>query len=569
MASTLEELLAEEGFKGIRRVPRYRSSFHYGSSSEPLYSLEGRVCVSSERIRPQRQKSDASRYQITSGKLKTDTHTAKNRRSRDNVISRDEVDERLKIEAEKNSSICTNSGEEVHTKSSEYMPRDEITELIEQEASRVEDTYSNEVSAKGGKEKNLYELVEDKIRGKKPVKDAKVQSRSSTIHMRRLSSETGNKVSPRKELNTRSNSKNFEYISRNKNSNLAVQVASTLALDEVAIQAVVSILNGYINRFPKDEDFRSKLHQRCFSFLNFLELKEHKITQTKVIRSLEQAIEAIEQSVEEPVSAMYLKRTTMQLSIITGLSLNDLKYECTCGIPNYNLSACAHLYLSVVYMMQKKNKVSAKHLLQVFCDSPFQARTILLPELWEHLFSPQFSHLKAWYKKEGEVLVDTPNKTRRLKLLQEVYNEHLDSGTHIFAVYYKDWLTEGVESPTVPSIGIPSVSVTGSQEGSSVGHSFESASSIDPFSPQPMVSKKLYDSMFGSFRRPGVYQVKDVKDDGNLDNCVKGSYGSTFVKQTLTYESETVKFTDQDIEGFSQGVAIDTIEPVGYSVFRI
>ncbi|KAL9297555.1 hypothetical protein ACSQ67_023451 [Phaseolus vulgaris] len=541
MASSLEELLAEEGFKGIRRVQRSRSSFHYGSSSEPLYSLEGRFSVSSERIRPQRQKSDASLYQITSGLLKTDPHTAKNRRSRDNIILREEVDERLKIEAVKNSSSHADSGEEVHTKSSEHMPRDEITELNEQEASRFEDTYSNEVAAKGGKEKNLHELVEEKIWREKP---AKVQSRSSSINMRRYS-----------------NSKSFEYTSRKKNSNLEVQVASGLALDEVAIQAVVSILNGYIKCFPKDEEFRSTLHHRCFSSLNFLELKEEKISQSKVIRSLEQAIEAIEQFVGEPASAMYLKRTTMQLSIITGLGLNDLKYEHTCRIPNYKLSACAHLYLSVVYMMQKKNKVSAKHLLQVFCDSPFQARTMLLPELWEHLFSPQFSHLKAWYEKEEEVLVDTPNKTRRLKLLQEVYNEHLDSGTHIFAVYYKDWLTEGVESPTIPSIGIPSVSVTGSQEGSSLGHSFESASSIDPFSPQPMVSKKLYDSMFGSFGRPGVYQVKDVKDDGNQDNCVKGSHGSTFVKQTLTYESETVKFTDQDIEGFSQGVAIDTIKP--------
>ncbi|XP_052728098.1 putative E3 ubiquitin-protein ligase LIN [Vigna angularis] len=552
MASSLEELLAEDGFKGIRRVPRSRSSFHYGASSEPLYSMEGRLCVSSERIRPQRQKSDASRYQITSGQQKTDTHTAKNRRSRDNVIFRGEMDERLEVEAQKNSSRDTDSGEEVHTKSSEYMPRDEITEVMEPEASRFEDTYSKEVSAKGGKEKNIYELVEDKKWAEKPAKDAKVQSRSSSMHMRRHLSETGKKINPQK---------SFEYSSRNKSRNLAVQVASSLALDEVAVQAVVSILNGYINRFPKDEDFRSTLHHRCFSSLNFLELKEEKIAQNKVIRSLEQAIEAIEQSVEEPVSAMYLKRTTMQLSIITGLGLNDLKYDCTCGIPNYKLSACAHLYLSVVYMMQKKNKVSAKHLLQVFCDSPFQARTMLFPELWKHLFSPQLSHLKAWYKKEEGVLVDTPNKTRRLKLLQEVYNEHLDSGTHIFSVYYKDWLTEGVESPTVPSIGIPSVSVSRSQEGSSLGHSFESASSIDPFSPQPMVSKKLYDSMFGSFRRSGVYQVKDVKDDGNQDNCMKGSYGSTFVEQTLTYESETVKFTDQDIEGFSQGVAIDTIKP--------
>ncbi|KAK7394117.1 hypothetical protein VNO78_14636 [Psophocarpus tetragonolobus] len=363
-----------------------------------------------------------------------------------------------------------------------------------------------------------------------------------------VTSETRTNIKPQKDLHTRSNS------------NHAMQAPSTPALDEVAVQAVVSILNGYLKRFPKDEDFRSTLRHKCFSSLNFVELEEENITETKVIRSLEQAIEAVEQTAQEPISATYLKRIMMQLSIITGLSLNDFKYECTYGIPNYKLSACAHLYLSVVYLMQKKNKVSAKHLLQVFCDSPFQARTILLPELWNHLFSPYFSPLKAWYNKEAEVLVNTPSKTRKLKLIQNVYNEHLDSGTHIFAVYYKDWLTEGVESPPIPSIAIPSVSVIGSQEGSSL---LDSGSSIDPFSPQPMVSKKLYNSMFGSLSKPGVYQVKDIKDGGN---CVKGSYGSTIVEQTLTSESETVEFMDQDIEDFAQGLAIDTIKPKGNSM---
>ncbi|KAL2329448.1 hypothetical protein Fmac_017029 [Flemingia macrophylla] len=557
MASTLEELLEEEGFKESRRMTRFRSSFHHGVSSEPLYSVEGRFSVSSERIRTHRTNSDASRYQITSGQLKTDTHTARNRRPRDNVFFREKMDEWLKNETEKSSSSDTGStGKGVDTNSSEYMPRYEITEVIEQEASRVKDTYSKEVSANRGNEKNFNEPVEE------PVNNAKVHSRSSSMHMLRHSSETRKNIKLQRDSYTTSKGKSFDYSSRNKNSNRAMQETSTFALDEVAIQAIVSILNGYINRFSKDEDFRSSLRHKCFSSLSFIELEGESITETKVIRSLEQAIEAIEQTAEEPISAAYLKRTTMQLSIITGLSLNDLKFECTCGIPNYKLSACAHLYLSVVYMMQKKNKVSAKHLLQVFCDSPSQARTILLPELWEHLFSPQFSHLKAWYKKEAEVLVDAPSKTRKQKLLQKVYNEHLDSGTHMFAVYYKDWLTEGVESPSIPSIGIPSVSVAGSQEGSSLGHSFESTNSIDSFSPQPMVSKKLYDSMFGSSSKPRVYQVKDAKDDGK--QCVKDSYGSTIVKQALTYESETVKFTDQDIEDFVEGVAIDTIKPLTY-----
>ncbi|XP_027349005.1 putative E3 ubiquitin-protein ligase LIN [Abrus precatorius] len=529
MASSLEELLAEEGFKG-RRVTRSRSSFHYGASSDPLYSLEGRYCVSGERIKTQRTKSDASRYQITSGELKGDNLTAKKQRSRDNLFLRDKMDERLKNETEKKSSCDTNSG-----KGFEVV---EINEVIEQEARRVKEAHSEEESnAKRGKEKK------------------------SSVHMLRHSSETRKNVKPQEDSYTRSNSKGFEDCIRNKNSDHAMQAASSLALDDVAVQAVVSILNGYIKHFLKDEDFRSTLRHKCFSSLNFIELEEENISETKVIASLEQAIETIEQTAEEPISAAYLKRTTMKLSIITGLSLNDLKYECTCGIPNYKLSACAHLYLSVIYMMQRKNRVSAKHLLQVFCDSPFQARTILMAELWEHLFSPQFSHLKAWYDREAEVLVDAPTKTRKLKLLQKVYNEHLDSGTHIFALYYKDWLTEGVESPPIPSIGIPSVSVKGSHDGSSLDHSPESASSIDPFSPQSMISKKLYNSVFGSSRKSGVHHVKDIKDDDNLENCVRGSYGSTIVKQTLTYESETVKFTDQDIEGFAQRVAIDTFKP--------
>ena len=549
MASSLEELLAEEGFKGVRRVTRSRSSFHHGALTEPLYSSEEqqrRRSVSSEGIATHRTKSDSSPHQIRSGLSKSN-----NRRPREKFLLRDKIHERFKNEAEQKSSSSTNSGKGIDSNSSEYMPRYE----------RQEGIRFNEVpNAKRGKEKNLDELVEKQKWGEMPLKDEKVgdmPSRTSSIHM------PGNRknVKPQENSYTRSTSKSFVDNS-NKNRDHAIQSASDLALDEVAVQAVVSILNGYIKRFLKDEDFRSAMRHNCFSSLDFIELEEENNNETKVIRSLEQAIETIEQTAEQSMSSTYLKRATMQLSIITGLNLNDLKHGFTCGIPNYKLSACAHLYLSVVYTMQRKNKVSAKHLLQVFCDSPFQARTILLPELWEHLFSPQLSHLKAWYNNEAEILVDTPSRTRKLKLLQKVYNEHLDSGTHIFAVYYKDWLTEGIESPTIPSIGIPSISVAGSQRGSSLGHSSESASSTEPFSPQPMVSKKLYDSVFGSSSRTGVYEAEDNKDEDNLEVCVPGSYISTTVERTLTYESEMTKFTDQDIQDFTQSLTVDAFQQV-------
>ncbi|KAJ7957435.1 RING-type E3 ubiquitin transferase [Quillaja saponaria] len=310
---------------------------------------------------------------------------------------------------------------------------------------------------------------------------------------------------------------------------------------------MVSILNGYIKRFLKDDDFRATLRHNCFSSLNFIELEEGHDSEIKVIMSLEQAVEIVEQAAEESASAKDLKKASLQLSVITGLSLNDMKEGFTCGIPNCKLSACAHLYLSVVYKIQKKERVSAKHLLQVFCDSPSQARTTLLPELWDCLFFPHLSHVKVWYSQKADILADTLSRTRKLKLLEKLYNEILDSGTYQFAMYYKDWLTEGLEVPSIPSIEIPSLSVGEIQSGSSLGHSSDLVSPIDPFSPQPMVSKKLYDAVFGCLSKPGVPEDEDSKEDEKLE-WGQISDGSAVIRQTITCLSEIIKNIAQDIE---------------------
>ncbi|XP_073221932.1 putative E3 ubiquitin-protein ligase LIN isoform X3 [Cicer arietinum] len=486
MASSLEELLAEEGFKGRRSVQRSRSSFHHGASSDPLHSLEDRLCVSSsERIKTNKSNKSktASRYQINNT-------TNNNVRSKANIFIGNKINHELSKndETEKNKS---------YNNSSEYMSMP-----------RYEDIDSDVENVTRGKDKYFNEVVE------KPIKDS---------YMLKNLSENRKNIKHKEKSDTISNSNTNSKKNHDAIMQLQQDASSSLALDEVAVKALVSILNRYIESFLKDEDFRAAMRHDCFSSLNFIQLEEENSSETKVITSLEQAIECIEQKAdsEEPVSAKNLKRATMQLSIITGLSLNDLKYDFTCGIPNFKLSACAHLYLSVVYLMQKKKKVSAKHLLQVFCDSPFQARTILLPELWEHLFYPQLCHLKEWYNNKEAEIVDT----RKLKFLQKVYNEHLDSGTQIFAVYYKDWLIEGVETPTIPSIGFPSFSVTS-----------PSSESSETFSPQAM-------------------------DEGSFENCERGSYGSTFVKKTLIYESETVKFSDQSTEDFTPSVSVHAFYP--------
>jgi len=69
-----------------------------------------------------------------------------------------------------------------------------------------------------------------------------------------------------------------------------------------------------------------------------------------------------------------------------------------------------------------------------------------------------------------------------------------------------------------------------------------------------MVSKKLYDSFFGS--KPQVYEVELDEDEDSFENCERGSYGSTIVKKTLIYESETVKYIDQSTDEFTPRVPV-------------
>ncbi|XP_031267304.1 putative E3 ubiquitin-protein ligase LIN-1 [Pistacia vera] len=532
--ASLEELLAEDGFRGRRSVASSRPSL-----SMPRYPFrdQNRTASPLNRIKTERVRSDVSRHALRGGLPRSDS----SRKPRDSLIRKERVDKR--------------SMKEHKEKLAEDFRGSEIVEEGVEESETVMNIYYDEVKRRSERrEKYLKGIVEKERPKESSGKDVMIDKRQGNSSTGRLLTKDRNRRSLKEpEINydrsNRGSRSRKKFEDDNENPENAMPPASEPALDEVAVQAMVSILSGYIKQFLKDEDFRTTLRHNSFSCLNFIELGEEYHNESKVIANLEQAIETVERAAEESASSKELKRASLQLSVITGLNSSDMKDGFTYGIPNSKLSACAHLYLSVIYKLQKKDRISAKHLLQVFCDSSFIARTTLLPKLWDHLFSPHLAHLKVWYNQEAESLTDAPSRPRKLKLLEKVYNEILDSGTYQFAAYYKDWLTEGVEAPSIPSIQIPSTSVRGLQRGGSFGHSSEVASPSGPFSPQPMVSKKLYDAVFGRLSKPKVEGAEDDGEIETLDNGIGSSDSSIVeVKQTLTYSSEIVKCTYQDVE---------------------
>ncbi|XP_042012839.1 putative E3 ubiquitin-protein ligase LIN [Salvia splendens] len=461
MAMSLEELLAEEGFKRRKDKMKGRASF---ASERPLLAVRR-----TERTRSDIPRTDSNAEFSTSGSFSM-------RKPRDN---------------EPDKAIA----------SYEHLRGPEITEVIQSDEGMErlhKDMHSTKVHGRVKHEGNHSAPLDDIVMENQ--KDRNNSFKHTYPHAEGRSNkvvETGSKFDE----------------SRSIRQNMIDEAQAAPALDEAAVKAIISIISGHAKRFLDDEDFRTSLHHNTFASLNLIGSDESLSTESKVVGNLKEAIETIERTAEEESANLKeLKRASLQLSVITGLNSSDLKD----GVPNLRFSACAHLYLSVIYVLQKKDKVAAKHLLQVFCDSPFQARTMLLPDLWEHLFLPHLLHLKVWYDKETHSVVDSPS-IMNLKLLDKAYNESMDSGTCRFAMYYKDWMINGEKEPSVPVIGIPSFSIHSMLRGGLLGHTSSPASHV---SPQPMVSKELYVEVCKHADKPGV--ESDFDEEEKFDRSSNG-----------------------------------------------
>lgn len=237
-------------------------------------------------------------------------------------------------------------------------------------------------------------------------------------------------------------------------------------MDEVAIGAVIAILSGYIGRYVKDDGFRKTIIEKCTSLLDRRRRKKDDSGGgNEVFVNMEMGMEKIDRLVEEEDQGGAKKQVAMakslrnSIELLTKVASSLNSKSSNFGVPNPHLSACAQLYLAIAYKLHRNDRVSSKHLLQVFCSSPNLARTYLLPDIWEHLFLPHLLHLKVWYTRELEFLSneDHGEKEKKMKVLSKVYNEKMDSGTTLFAMYYKQWLkVGGASEPPLPIVSLPS-----------------------------------------------------------------------------------------------------------------
>ncbi|KAL0419644.1 UNVERIFIED_CONTAM: putative E3 ubiquitin-protein ligase LIN [Sesamum radiatum] len=359
MAMSLEDLLAEEGFKKEAKI-KPRTSF--ASEGRGVPSYRGNHESGTLLKRTDRTRSDIPLYDPKGEFSISSSFTG--RKPRDNLMSRGKIDmeyeKRTSRNHERRGRRDSWDAKRFSIGPSEDLLGSEITEVVE----------SDEIVEVGMSRpyKDIYwkrvlgheEDEESERYGSNIVIDHNETRNNSSRHPRSSESfKVNNRRSMKQPQSSDNRSTAVPVSGKNLDDSRSIrqpkfeQATATPALDEVAVKAIISILN--------DDGLD---------------------TESKVIENLEQAVETVERAAEETATSKELKRAAMQLSVITGLNSNDLKDGFTSGIPNFKLSACAHLYL----------------------DSP--------------------------------VLMN-------LRRLEKVYNESLDLGTYRFAMYYKDWITEG------------------------------------------------------------------------------------------------------------------------------
>ncbi|KAF3657973.1 putative protein-like isoform 1 [Capsicum annuum] len=523
MAMSLEDLLAKEGFNWRMSKTMPRASSGTKGKSGPIYRLQDpyKYVASSGAKKTERIKSDIPRHDLKS-KHRMGSCDLSSDVKRISISSFDEF-------------LSANASQS-----------NEIVEVEEQNDLRYNRIYSNRTYRNDGEGKSSSRSEEAEAKRQSFGKDTRATTKCLNNSSKHISGRPSFRDNYQKHMEQpeTSYSRSARSSLTNKSYGEIEHNAAVPAFDEVAIQAVISILSGHIKCFLRDEDFRTSLRHNSFASLNFVGSEEGLNTESKIIATLEQAIETVERAAEDCANERELKKASLQLSIITGLNSGELRDQFTSGIPNSKLAACAHLYLSVIYKIQKKDRSAAKHLLQVFCDSPFQARTSLLTDLWDRMFLPHLSHLKDWYDSEANFLDDLRNKSRKLKLLDKLYSENLDKCTSQFAVYYKDWLIDGAEIPVVPSIQIPSISI---QRGGSFSNSSHLSSGLGGFSPQPFVSKKLYDEVFRHSHKLGAESEEHQDESYEISKRRPASFAAKNLVP-LTYSAEVIKCIERDVE---------------------
>ncbi|KAE9619224.1 putative transcription factor WD40-like family [Lupinus albus] len=197
-----------------------------------------------------------------------------------------------------------------------------------------------------------------------------------------------------------------------------------------------------------------------------------------VLANLDWGIEALEEAISTYNMETKLARLDHAEKMLQVCAMLNPKQK-TAGVPNFYLSAWAHLNLSYLWKLRSNTQNCIFHALEMFIVDPLFSRVDFAPDLWKILFLPHMSSIVGWYSEErhklmmevvsgsanlsftadldqvfNESLVSSmrPHQLDKLRKLDQLYGESLDENTRLYAKYYKNCMNSDSTSGKMVSM---------------------------------------------------------------------------------------------------------------------
>ncbi|MED6205903.1 hypothetical protein PIB30_022033 [Stylosanthes scabra] len=237
------------------------------------------------------------------------------------------------------------------------------------------------------------------------------------------------------------------------------------------LRFLTTTIDSFIQDRLIDKELRAQHKEQCAERLAAEDGSSEKDTEVEysdqaVLANLDWGIEALEEAINTYNTETKHARLDYAEKMLQVCAMLNPKQK-TAGVPNFYLSAWAHLNLSYLWKLRNNIQNCVLHAIDMFIIDPFFARIDFAPELWKTLFLPHMSSIVGWYSEERhklmmEVIPETsdfsvtadfdqlfneslvfsmrPNQLDKLQKLEQLYGESLDENTRLYAKYYKDCL---------------------------------------------------------------------------------------------------------------------------------
>ena len=244
---------------------------------------------------------------------------------------------------------------------------------------------------------------------------------------------------------------------------------------------IVRLVNTTVDSFIRDrlinKEERIQHKEQCAERLaaedgSCGEDREVRYSDQAVLANLDWGIEALEEAIATSNMETKLARLDYAEKMLQVCAMLNSDQK-TAGVPNFYLSAWAHLNLAYLWKLRNNVSKSVLHVLEMFIVDPFFSRIDFAPELWKDLFLPHMGSIFGWYSEERhrlvmEVIPDSsdmsftidldqffdesltfsmrPDQVEKLQKLEQLFGESLNESTRLYAKYFKDCMNSDSSS---------------------------------------------------------------------------------------------------------------------------